>query len=601
MKTRQRLIVTLLLAISMGMQVVAATKEAYAVYNKSNATLTFYYDDNINSWGSNRYDTYEMNGPETSPGWYDDHGSDIWTVVFNESFKDARPTTTSYWFAVNIDNEGVVSHLTTIKDFQYLDTSCVTDMSYMFQDCSCLTSLDLSGFDTSNVTNMSYMFSGCKNLERLDLRSFNTANVTDMCCMFYDCYCLSTIDLSSFNTENVKNMRSMFSYCKKLENLDLNSFNTSKVWNMNGIFRACSGLTSLNLSGWDTGNVETMDFMFYDCSNLKSIYCASGWSTENVRYSSLMFDGCISLMGEEGTTYDENHKDMEYAHVDGGAGNPGYLSEKIYGLYIGGTQLTVYNCYDLPFEGVDYILGSNTLILENSDMSLNNVECINVSNYNGKLTIIVNGTCMLKTDDVPLCINNSDVTIIGPGKLELISTGNEGISLSGSTLVLKDVDMEVLGYDCAIKGEKQSTCEFEVNHSSLYANSQTNNSPTIKDIDNFTLVDAEFDDFNANYHSGSCVYYGECFYYDTEHFFLCYEGKYYEDDMGYYDYLQGYWTYGFYVTPKPKGISTGEVLQVTSDKIQATSEGWYTIDGRKINGKPTKKGIYIRNGKAVVN
>lgn len=49
------------------------------------------------------------------------------------------------------------------------------------------------------------------------------------------------------------------------------------------------------------------------------------------------------------------------------------------------------------------------------------------------------------------------------------------------------------------------------------------------------------------------------------------------------------------------GITTGEALQVTSDKIQATSEGWYTIDGRKINGKPTKKGVYIRNGKAVVN
>ena len=49
------------------------------------------------------------------------------------------------------------------------------------------------------------------------------------------------------------------------------------------------------------------------------------------------------------------------------------------------------------------------------------------------------------------------------------------------------------------------------------------------------------------------------------------------------------------------GITTGEALQVTSDKSQVTSEGWYTIDGRKINGKPTKKGIYIRNGKAVVN
>ena len=30
------------------------------------------------------------------------------------------------------------------------------------------------------------------------------------------------------------------------------------------------------------------------------------------------------------------------------------------------------------------------------------------------------------------------------------------------------------------------------------------------------------------------------------------------------------------------------------------SDGWYTIDGRKLDGKPVKKGLYIRNGKAVL-
>jgi hypothetical protein len=27
---------------------------------------------------------------------------------------------------------------------------------------------------------------------------------------------------------------------------------------------------------------------------------------------------------------------------------------------------------------------------------------------------------------------------------------------------------------------------------------------------------------------------------------------------------------------------------------------WYTVDGRKLQGKPTKKGMYILNGKKVV-
>ena len=45
----------------------------------------------------------------------------------------------------------------------------------------------------------------------------------------------------------------------------------------------------------------------------------------------------------------------------------------------------------------------------------------------------------------------------------------------------------------------------------------------------------------------------------------------------------------------PNGIST-DLHQVTSDKSQVTSDEWYTIDGRKLNGMPAKKGIYIQNG-----
>lgn len=46
------------------------------------------------------------------------------------------------------------------------------------------------------------------------------------------------------------------------------------------------------------------------------------------------------------------------------------------------------------------------------------------------------------------------------------------------------------------------------------------------------------------------------------------------------------------------GITTGAELQekVQRSKIKVQSESWYTIDGRKLSGKPTKKGVYIQNG-----
>ncbi len=52
---------------------------------------------------------------------------------------------------------------------------------------------------------------------------------------------------------------------------------------------------------------------------------------------------------------------------------------------------------------------------------------------------------------------------------------------------------------------------------------------------------------------------------------------------------------GYFTYKKPSGIAT-DLHQVTSDKSQVISDEWYTIDGRKLNGMPAKKGIYIQNG-----
>ena len=50
-------------------------------------------------------------------------------------------------------------------------------------------------------------------------------------------------------------------------------------------------------------------------------------------------------------------------------------------------------------------------------------------------------------------------------------------------------------------------------------------------------------------------------------------------------------------------LSIGETTNLVSiDNGQLTIDNdvWYTLDGRKLNGKPTKKGLYIHNGRKVV-
>ena len=147
-----------------------------------------------------------------------------------------------------------------------LDTSGMTDMSYMFYYQRTATSIDVSNFDTSNVTNMTRMFGACSALTSLDLGSFNTSQVTDMSNMFIDCHALTSItNLSRLTTSNVTTMAGMFSWMASNVatpvSLDLSTFRTSNVTTLLQMFYRAN-LQSLDLDNWDTSNVTTMQNLF---------------------------------------------------------------------------------------------------------------------------------------------------------------------------------------------------------------------------------------------------------------------------------------------------------------------------------------------------
>ena len=57
-------------------------------------------------------------------------------------------------------------------------------MEKMFYNCSSITSLDLSNFDTSLVTNMISMFEDCINLNYINIKFFTEADSLDINNMF---------------------------------------------------------------------------------------------------------------------------------------------------------------------------------------------------------------------------------------------------------------------------------------------------------------------------------------------------------------------------------------------------------------------------------
>ena len=109
-----------------------------------------------------------------------------------------------------------------------------------------------------------------ENLQSITGLSYlNTSEVTNMSYMFASCTILTSLDLSSFNTSKVTKANGIFRDCSSLASLDLSSFNTSKLTNMNYIFSNCTSLRTVYAgSGWTTAAVTSSYYMFQDCTNL---------------------------------------------------------------------------------------------------------------------------------------------------------------------------------------------------------------------------------------------------------------------------------------------------------------------------------------------
>ena len=227
------LLMLLLLPAGMVAQKAASSSKYIATYESSTQTLTF-----------------KENGGETLPensAWVKDKqtvatiknklgNGTIVHIVFDKSFSTYTPTSL-YRFFENLKK------LETITGLEYLNTEKVTDMRYMFNNCSKLTSLDVTNFNTAKVTDMSYMFSSCKSLTSLDVTKFDTRNVTTMEGMFSSCSKLTSLDVSNFNTKKVTNMSFMFSYCSTLTTIYVNDkFVIDKVTNGSYMFDNCTNL-----------------------------------------------------------------------------------------------------------------------------------------------------------------------------------------------------------------------------------------------------------------------------------------------------------------------------------------------------------------------
>ena len=313
------LLMLLLLPAGMVAQKAASSSKYIATYESSTQTLTF-----------------KKNVGETLPSnsaWVEDKmtvatikatinknlgkGS-IVHIVFDKSFSTYTPTSL-YKFFVNL------TKLKTITGLEYLNTEKVTNMSYMFYNCSSLTSLDVTYFNTANVTGMNNMFYSCSALTTIYASdNFVTDKVEYSYNMFYDCTSLkgTTLEYVASKTDhNYANCGTDGYFTPGCGYAEFDNATGTLTFRYKGV--KPEGAYDLNVGitdpGWRTHKNEIKKvvfdasfanarptscyYWFYECKNLVNIEGIENLNTEKVTNMELMFANCSTLTSLDVTKF----------------------------------------------------------------------------------------------------------------------------------------------------------------------------------------------------------------------------------------------------------------------------------------------------------
>lgn len=248
--------------------------------------------------------------------------------------------------------------LQNVNDMRFIDFSKITDMSFMFYDCSSLGEIDVSNWDVSNVTNFDH-FAAHANLKRKGIENWKTTSAINMNALFHNC-AEEELDLSGWDVSKVQFFCQMFENSPNLKRIKgLEKWNTSAGLGFDGMFERCSKLEEVDLSSFDTTKAKnnvaastnghktaTLQNMFLSCDNLRKVTLGSkftingdGTNTTAANKLILPTPSTEYLEGANGKWYDFGG--MEYAPN----AIPDRAAETYYAVYddVGDVDMTIKN------------------------------------------------------------------------------------------------------------------------------------------------------------------------------------------------------------------------------------------------------------------
>lgn len=151
--------------------------------------------------------------------------------------------------------------------------------SSLFSGNPFLESLDLSNLDISKLSNVDYMFTECSSLTHLNLSGWDLNNINIVNDgMFNNCSLLTHLNLSNWHSDNVFVFNSYLG-AMPLEELNLSGWNFKKFYSLNYMFKGCSYLRSIDLTNVNYFNEYAYDLepvlqvgnTFENCSELTEV------------------------------------------------------------------------------------------------------------------------------------------------------------------------------------------------------------------------------------------------------------------------------------------------------------------------------------------
>ncbi len=158
----------------------------------------------------------------------------------------------------------------------------VTDVSYMFQSCYSLQSIDISGMTA--LTSAGYMLNGCYSLRSIDISGMTA--LTDASYMFYSCHSLQSIDISGMTA--LTSVTNMLNGCCSLQNVNIG--NLLVLTSASYMFQNCYSLQSIDISGMTA--LTSASHMFDGCCSLQNVNIGNLLVLTSASY---MFQNCYSL------------------------------------------------------------------------------------------------------------------------------------------------------------------------------------------------------------------------------------------------------------------------------------------------------------------